>query len=75
MNDSESKRGQYQLYKEIVIRRTLTIQGDSVMMPLIDCEESVRCLRVKVSPFSLPPSLPPSLPQRLQTALITFVSL
>jgi hypothetical protein len=42
------RNGQYELYKEIVIRRTLTIQGDSVVLPRINCDEAVRCLRVKV---------------------------
>lgn len=43
--------GAYSLFTEIVIApgRRVTLQGDPVMMPLIDCQLSVRCFRVKVS--------------------------
>jgi hypothetical protein len=36
------------LFTEIVITRHVTLQGDPVMMPLIDCQLSDRCFRVKV---------------------------
>lgn len=42
--------GAYSLFTEIIIApgRHVTLQGDPVMMPLIDCQLSVRCFRVKV---------------------------
>ena len=53
VNDSRAKIGAYTLFKELEIRRTLTIQGDAVIMPLIDCEESVRCMRVHVGKWGM----------------------
>jgi hypothetical protein len=41
--------GTYHLLQEIVVRRHVTLQGDPIMMPLIDCQLSVRCFRVKVT--------------------------
>lgn len=46
--DEDGEEGAYKLYKEIVISRKVTIQGDAVMMPLIDCRASVRAFRVEV---------------------------
>ncbi|GAB5037319.1 pectin lyase fold virulence factor [Nannochloropsis oceanica] len=45
--EEDSEEGAYKLYKEIVIRRKVVIQGDAVMMPLIDCSASVRAFRVE----------------------------
>ena len=48
INDVQAKDNAYTLYKEIVVTRSVTIQGDALLMPLIDCEASVRCFRVTV---------------------------
>ena len=42
------ERGAYKVLEEIVVDRPITIQGDALMLPLIDCKESVRGFRVKV---------------------------
>jgi len=49
--EEDSEEGAYKLYKEIVIRRKVVIQGDAVMMPLIDCSASVRAFRVEVNTY------------------------
>ncbi len=42
------ERGVYKISEEFVIDRSITIQGDALMLPSIDCKESVRAFRIKV---------------------------
>lgn len=42
------ERGAYKISEEIVVDRAITIQGDALMLPMIDCKQSVRGFRVKV---------------------------
>lgn len=46
------ERGAYKISEEIVIDRAITIQGDALMLPMIDCKQSVRGFRVKVCVFT-----------------------
>jgi hypothetical protein len=47
-SNDEVEAGAYTLFSEIVVDRPITIQGDALTLPLIDCKESVRAFRVKV---------------------------
>lgn len=44
------ERGAYKIFEEIVIDRPVTIQGDALMLPMIDCKASERGFRIKVCP-------------------------
>lgn len=41
--------GAYHIFTEIIVKRAVTLQGDPLLMPLIDCQLSVRCFRVRAS--------------------------
>ena len=39
----------YILHEEIIISRSVTIQGNSLVLPFIDCREAIRCFHIVVS--------------------------
>lgn len=45
---TSSARDAYVLLDEIVVRRSVVIMGNSIMLPFIDCAEAVRAFRVVV---------------------------
>jgi hypothetical protein len=47
---TNSARDAYVLEEEIVVRRSVVIMGNSIMLPYIDCAEAVRGFRVVVRP-------------------------
>ena len=38
----------YRFHEEVVITRRVTVQGNSLTLPFLDCSEAERCFRVKV---------------------------
>lgn len=45
---TNTARDAYVFEEEIVVRRSVVIMGNSIMLPYIDCSEAVRAFRVAV---------------------------
>lgn len=45
---TSSARDAYVLTEEIVVRRSVVVMGNSLVLPFIDCAEAVRAFRVVV---------------------------